>query len=634
MIKTITRFALLLTLALTGNRAFAQTMIPLPAHSTLYTTQARGFWFEAPCNFTITGVRVPLDAGSGDQYIQIMDIGDNPPVVYGTMSTNFTNLAYITAAPNGVIQNVSIPVTTGQRIGILGTVGSSSGNSYSSSSPYASSINGFSVNLGRFITQQSNGIYNQATPDYSTESTGSLGRVEIYYSVCDKPTSLNISGVTSNSANHSWTAVSGSIGYEYKIDQTATPPTTAGTATTATTANSFGLTSNTNYFLHVRNRCDATTYSLWETKPFTTLVNPCGYQSVASYNTPTATTADFHWYPMPGSMGYEYIVDQIGASPIVPGTATTDTFANVTSLTGGQTYYLHLRNKCTSTGGTWSDWNTMQFIMPECKAPNNILFSGVTDTAVDVLWALMPAANMYEYQVDVNRADPTGASGYSSTLSMTAHINGLIPNTKYYAHIRSRCFINDISTWALDSFVTNYACNPPVPNVVNPGAATVTVNWPAVTDAVQYEYRISSNPNYPAFGDITTTATTLTTTLPADDKNYYLHIRTKCNSQFEFSPWARRDLRVSPTGVNTLQEDIFAVNVYPNPAQDKITILVDGNKDAEGNVEITDIAGRVLIKTIMTGNATLADISQLPAGMYLLKYQDTNNSKTIKLEKK
>ncbi len=466
-----------------------------------------------------------------------------------------------------------------------------------------------------------------------SNARGVRPQLRITYVDCEKPNNVTASSITSNSANFTWSAVPGSIGYEYEVNTSSTAPTTAGTATTATTYNAFGLTSSTNYFFHVRNKCDATTFSQWETIPFTTLVNPCPFPATVTYNTPTASTADVHWDPVAGSLGYEYVIDQTTANPIGTGTAAVDTFAMLSGLTGGQTYYFHIRNKCSSTGGTWSDWNTIQFLMPECLTPVNTYFSDITDTSVDIYWSIMPVANLYEYQVDLNLTDPIGASGYATTTGMTAHVKGLLSNTKYYVHIRSRCFINDTSNWALDSFVTHYACNAPVPVVANPGSPTPVVNWTPIDDAVQYEYRVSSNPNHPPFGDITTTTTTMTTTLPNDGKNYYLHIRTKCNSQYEFSAWARADLRVTPTGIDVLEDDAFAINVYPNPAKNSITIKVAGNKEEDSQAQITDITGKVLLSAAIHSANTVVDISKLSPGIYLLKYQGKANNRVIKIEK-
>ena len=44
----------LCTLLGTATQAQAQTMMPLPAYGSTYTsTQIRGFWFQAPTDFTI-----------------------------------------------------------------------------------------------------------------------------------------------------------------------------------------------------------------------------------------------------------------------------------------------------------------------------------------------------------------------------------------------------------------------------------------------------------------------------------------------------------------------------------------------------------------------------------------------------
>ncbi len=52
--------------------------------------------------------------------------------------------------------------------------------------------------------------------------------------------------------------------------------------------------------------------------------------------------------------------------------------------------------------------------------------------------------------------------------------------------------------------------------------------------------------------------------------------------------------------------------IYPNPASDFISI------DAEGSVEITDMQGRI-VKTTSTSKEELIDISDLPAGNYIIR---------------
>jgi hypothetical protein len=156
---------------------YAQTMMPLPAQNTTYSGYVRGFWFIAPMDFTITGLRVPASAGPGDQSIQVMKIGSGGVAVYPTMGTNFTTLYYTNSGANNVIQSVNIAVSTGDTIGILGQAGTST--SYSVTTPFSSSIGGMSVDLHRFLYQGP--INASQAPEYSSEASSTIGRIEVYY---------------------------------------------------------------------------------------------------------------------------------------------------------------------------------------------------------------------------------------------------------------------------------------------------------------------------------------------------------------------------------------------------------------------------------------------------------------------
>lgn len=200
MKKELLRLVLVLCSLHLALQADAQTMMALPAHNSIYTGSARGYWFTAPCPFTITGLRVPVDAGTGLQYIHVMKCNDPFPVPT-TGSTNFNTLSYISGAPSGVIQNVNITVNTGDVIGILGTAGQ--GNSYTSSGIYTSTINGMQVYLTRFGYQGD--IDTGPAPEYwgiAQNTSGSISRVEMYYTVgtggaCTSPPTPGTSVTTS-----------------------------------------------------------------------------------------------------------------------------------------------------------------------------------------------------------------------------------------------------------------------------------------------------------------------------------------------------------------------------------------------------------------------------------------------------
>jgi hypothetical protein len=99
--------------------------------------------------------------------------------------------------------------------------------------------------------------------------------------VCDTSLTLTAGGVTQSSATINWSAVTGSNGYQYVLDQTAALPTGPGTNTTALTYPATGLLPNTTYYFHLRTVC-GTSFSAWKTVSFTTA--PVSVNNVAANN--------------------------------------------------------------------------------------------------------------------------------------------------------------------------------------------------------------------------------------------------------------------------------------------------------------------------------------------------------------
>lgn len=75
----------------------------------------------------------------------------------------------------------------------------------------------------------------------------------------------------------------------------------------------------------------------------------------------------------------------------------------------------------------------------------------------------------------------------------------------------------------------------------------------------------------------------------------------------------------------------FDVKAYPNPAKNNVKVNVSGSQN--GNITLTDIAGRVIYEGKVNGNETNIDLSKIADGVYFLKYVDNNLTKTIKLNK-
>ncbi|CAM4263862.1 T9SS-dependent choice-of-anchor J family protein [Flavobacterium terrigena] len=112
----------------------------------------------------------------------------------------------------------------------------------------------------------------EGTTDGTADIDFSIDNFQISLTpLCPDQTGLVIGDISSSGASVSWDDLSsnGSIGYEYAITTSATPPT-SGTPTTATFYIASGLTPQTVYYLHVRSECTGSVYGNWATISFTT----------------------------------------------------------------------------------------------------------------------------------------------------------------------------------------------------------------------------------------------------------------------------------------------------------------------------------------------------------------------------
>jgi hypothetical protein len=87
---------------------------------------------------------------------------------------------------------------------------------------------------------------------------------------CSEP-NPTVANITETGADFSWTAIPGSVNYEYVLDTNPADPAGAGTSTTALSYTASSLDANTTYYFHIRNNCDAAGFSMWTTVPALTL---------------------------------------------------------------------------------------------------------------------------------------------------------------------------------------------------------------------------------------------------------------------------------------------------------------------------------------------------------------------------
>lgn len=172
---------LFLSALVLASLATAQTQIPIPGYTQSFVnaTRTRGFWFQSPGPIVITGLRVPNETNQTIQNVEVFNMPAAPPVWPASASGG--QVFYSVNQPAGQIIPTSIPVQTGDIIGVLGACGTTMmANSQGTVGPFASSILGMPVNLERFLTQTNINVAGGNQP-YSQEPGVPVVRVEVQY---------------------------------------------------------------------------------------------------------------------------------------------------------------------------------------------------------------------------------------------------------------------------------------------------------------------------------------------------------------------------------------------------------------------------------------------------------------------
>jgi hypothetical protein len=172
------KYLVFAAIALCATLSLSQTQMLIPPQSGTYSGEVRGFWFQAPAAFIITGLQVPTDANSGSQSIALLRFTAIPPT-YTSTTNDFQTLFLTQNNANSGILPVNIQINAGDYIGVLGCRGGIT--SYGQAS-YTSNINGLPVTLARLGMQYP---LASTTPKELWTENNPIGRVLLFYGYID-----------------------------------------------------------------------------------------------------------------------------------------------------------------------------------------------------------------------------------------------------------------------------------------------------------------------------------------------------------------------------------------------------------------------------------------------------------------
>jgi hypothetical protein len=278
----------------------------------------------------------------------------------------------------------------------------------------------------------------------------------------------------------------------------------------------------------------------------------------------TENSAVLNWNAIAGANSYtvEYKVTSATQWTSLA-VGTTAISVNLSGLLGSTSYTWRVRSNCTNGNSIFSSVQFTTTTANPCIAPTGLTTTNIQTNSAVLNWqpvSWLPITEVVTYTVEYQ---PNGAPSWTiantglTTTSTT--LASLAAGTTFNWRVRAMCNATFSSVYsAISSFATlPTPCNTPTGlNATNITVSSATVNWAAVTGAVNYtvEYKPSAATTWTTAASATT-ATSLSITGLAANANYDWRVRTNCSgSSSGFAASAFTTLAApcnTPTGLNT-----------------------------------------------------------------------------------
>lgn len=477
--------------------------------------------------------------------------------------------------------------------------------------------------------------------------------------LCDTSAAISVSGITISEADISWNGVSGSVGYEYAVNTSATPPT-SGTSTTDTFSTVTNLNDNTLYYVHLRTKCiEDHLNSGWITTSFTTIEDTTTDTfKVVTYNLLNYGGSGRETY-------YRTIMDSIDADIVVvqelssstgfynflsnvlnysSSSYSAGTFINGYDTDNGLYYkstkFQFINNTAIST--SLRDIN--QFTLKHKPSGDTLIIYSVHLKAgstssdesqrageVDDLRTVTDALDSGKYFLvcgDFNIYG-SGESAYSKLTQNGSNANG-----------RFNDIISMTGTWNNSSYAIHHTQSPRTTSFGGGATGGLDDRF----DLILFSNAIIStggfdllNGSYHAFGNDgqhynsalnTPPYTTYPSTMLSAIHDASDHLPVVVQIRYNNSS-------AKPGKHLLAAQDIIPEHklvVYPNPAEHTLFIKASFLPDAPISLSLYDMSGRIVKQAMLNNKAgatTSINVSDLAAGFYYLKGNNTSETHKV-----
>ncbi len=295
---------------------------------------------------------------------------------------------------------------------------------------------------------------------------------------------------------------------------------------------------------------------------------------------------------------------------------------------------------CSGVFGEAEDY-TFEVVNP-CLPPNVISIANKDFKSADFSWTPKLNAEFYEYVItSVDTIPHDTVSGFTFTKNTGVDVDTFECNTKYYMMVRVVCdtagkIARDWkrSAWVRDSFTTEPCCDPPKLTVDKLTHSTVRVQWDPIQTAYGYEYAVSTTPEPPQKGHYTISTAIVQQGL-SPKTTYFFFVRSRCTPT-PLSDWSKESFKtLAGVSVENVQGGAsFSMEAYPNPMLDNLTIQLNGDMGTNAQLAIVDLTGKAVYNASVKSDKVVIDASNLPSGIYIVKYNDDTHNEIMKVTKK
>lgn len=292
-----------------------------------------------------------------------------------------------------------------------------------------------------------------------------------------------------------------------------------------------------------------------------------------------------------------------------------------------------------------------------CGVPASLAASSITTTSATLGWGAVSGATSYNVQY---KATSSSTWNNTSSTGTSVSVGGLSASTTYEFQVQAVCGANTSAYSASATFTTSAAgcsdvyesnntlstakivsVNTDIYGLISPSGDNDYFRFTTTSPNTYIRINLS---NLPADYDIRlynssgtqlaisqnggTTAEVITRNT-SSAATYYVRIYGYNNANnasqcyllrinARNTAWREAELQVSNE-----------VNVFPNPANDKVHIQFSTSKSEDVIIRLVDLTGRQIQSAIMTteaGENTFAfDVMQLPKGIYLMELNSAEN---------